>query len=290
MNIRHPMRAGAFYEESPSSCRHHATKLIEEAKLPEDLPDRLFGGLVPHAGWMYSGKLAALTFKALAASGPIETVVLFGADHVGAVRQGEVYDSGVWRTPLGDAEVDADLAAALLKAGSGLRANPQAHAHEHSLEVQVPLLQVVAPAARIVPIAVPPTDLAVAVGEAVGKVLAERYPHVQVVGSTDLTHHGGHFPAPGGHHRKGVEWTVANDQRMIRLVEAMEVSKIIPEARERSNACGAGAVAATVAACRALGARRGLCLQYTNSYEIVHAIYPSDLDDTTVGYASVVFA
>ena len=87
----------------------------------------------------------------------------------------------------------------------------------------------------------------------------------------------------------GVIYT-ARDAAHKRLVEAMEVSKIIAEARERSNACGAGAVAATVAACRALGATRGICLQYTNSYEVVHAIYPSDLDDTTVGYASVVFA
>ncbi|HET6427472.1 MAG TPA: AmmeMemoRadiSam system protein B, partial [Phycisphaerae bacterium] len=79
MNIRQPVRAGSFYEASLSSCRHHAQKLLDAARLPADLPGRIFGGLVPHAGWMFSGGLAARTFKALAAAAPIETLVLFGA-------------------------------------------------------------------------------------------------------------------------------------------------------------------------------------------------------------------
>lgn len=290
MNIRQPISAGGFYEVSPSSCRHHAAKLFASAEPPEDLPGVLYGGLVPHAGWMYSGKLSALTFKALVAAGPLETVVLFGADHCGVVRRGEVYDSGVWRTPLGDVLVDEELATALLAAGEPLRANPQAHAHEHSLEVQIPLLQSIGPSAKIVPIAVPPTDEAVRIGQLVGKTLREHYPAVRVIGSTDLTHHGGHFPALGGRGIAGVRWTVANDRRMIDIIEAMDAEEVITEARQHSNACGAGAVAATIAACSAMGAGRGICLQYTNSYEVVHARWPNEPDDTTVGYASVVFA
>ena len=70
----------------------------------------------------------------------------------------------------------------------------------------------------------------------------------------------------------------------------MEAETIVPEARERMNACGAGAIAATVAACKRLGAKRGVCLEYTNSYQITHDLNPDHADDTTVGYASVVFA
>ena len=245
---------------------------------------------MPHAGWMFSGRLAAMTIKAVASSaGPVELLVLFGADHQGVVGQGEVYDSGVWRTPLGEVEVDAEAASALLEAGGPLRANPEAHAMEHSLEVQVPLIQVALPAARIVPIAVPPTELAVQVGQAVGRTLAERFPGGRVIGSTDLTHHGGHFGSPGGRGSQGLEWSENNDRRMLDLLEAIRAEDVIGEARARSNACGAGAIAATIAACARMGARRGLVLEYTNSYRVIREIYPSETDETTVGYVSAVF-
>jgi len=239
---------------------------------------------------MYSGALAARTFRALCAAGAPQTFVLLGADHTGMVEKGEVYDCGVWRTPLGDVAVDEELAGALVDAGEALRPNPGAHVHEHSLEVQVPLLQVLAPAAKIVPIAVPPTELAVEIGRAIGRTLAGRGGGVPVVGSTDLTHHGGHFSAPGGRGEAGERWTRANDRRMLDLIEGMRAEEVVPEAARRHNACGAGAIAAAVAACREMGATRGVCLRYTNSYEVIHEMYPDEPDDTTVGYASVVFA
>ena len=295
MNIRQSVRAGMFYEASPGPCRHHVDRLLAAAEVPADLPAPLVGGIVPHAGWVYSGALAARTFKALLAGGSMRTVVLFGADHVGIVRRGEVYDSGVWQTPLGEIAVDAELAAAVLAAGDCCRARPEAHAGEHSLEVQVPILQVLQPNIRILPIAVPPAELAVEVGQAVAKAIAQRAggagtAGVCLVGSTDLSHHGGHFPAPGGRGEVGEKWTRANDRRMIDLMEALDAQAVIGEAQQRMNACGAGAIAATIAACKALGATKGLLLEYTNSYVVVHQKYPYELDDTTVGYASVVFA
>jgi len=289
MNIRHAYRAGSFYENSPGPCRRHAEKLFESADLPADLPVRLYGGLVPHAGWIYSGAVAAMTLKALNAAGPLQTVVLLGADHTGAVRLGEVYDSGIWQTPLGEVHIDTELASALLAAGACMRANPEAHLVEHSLEVQVPLLQTLSDSVRIVPIAVPPTEPAVEIGRTIGRIIAAR-DGVVVVGSTDLTHHGGHFGNIGGRGEAGVEWSEANDRRMIELIETMEADKVVPEADANSNACGAGAIAATIAACGEMGATRGLCLKYTNSYRAIRRMYPGETDDTTVGYASVVFA
>ena len=85
-------------------------------------------------------------------------------------------------------------------------------------------------------------------------------------------------------------WSVANDRRMLSLIEQMSAEKIISEATKRGNACGAGAIAACVAACRQMGATAGHCIEYTNSYNVVRAMYPNESDDTTVGYASVVFA
>lgn len=290
MTVRQPVRAGSFYESSPDACRSHARKLLDSARPPRDLPATLYGGLVPHAGWAFSGRLAAETFKTLHAARPIETIVIFGADHVGIAASGEVYAEGAWRTPLGDVPVAEDVADAILAADGSLRADADAHGYEHSIEVQVPLIAALAPDARIVPIAVPPGDVAVDVGRTVGKVLAERFADAYVVGSTDLTHHGGHFPSPGGRGARGVEWTRRNDQRMLDLVEAMEGGAIVHEAVERGNACGAGALAAAIEAARQMGASRGVVLEYTNSYEVIHEKYPDEPDDTTVGYASAVFA
>lgn len=289
MNIRRAFRAGSFYEAAATSCRLHASKLLTAGEVTQPLPRALVGGLVPHAGWVYSGKVAATTLNALFADDPPGTVVLFGADHTGSASQGEIFDSGVWQTPLGEVAIDTEVASALLSSGGPLRANPRAHDREHSLEVQVPLLQVLNPQVKIVPIEVPATPLAVEVGQAVGRVLRERFGQVRLLGSTDLTHHGGHFDAPGGHGITGVRWSEANDRRMIQRIEAMDASGVIAEASEHGNACGAGAIAATIAASRELGATRGLLLQYTHSYNIMHQIYPDDPDETTVGYASIVF-
>ncbi|MCE5324796.1 MAG: AmmeMemoRadiSam system protein B [Planctomycetaceae bacterium] len=297
-NIRHPFHAGAFYEESASSCRHHATRLLEAATVPPSAPAEARGGLTPHAGWVYSGALAALTFKTLAGAQPMAggdgggTFILLGADHRGRAAAGEVFHSGVWISPLGQIGIDDELSAALLEAPGApalLRANPHAHDQEHSLEVQVPFIQVLCPRARIVPIAVPPSPQAVDIGRLIGGVMAA-FPNSCIVGSTDLTHYGGHFGSPHGRGAVGERWARQNDQRMLQRIEAMDAEGALAEADEHANACGSGAVAAAIAACSALGASKGFCLEYTNSYEVVHRKYPDYEDETTVGYASVVFA
>ncbi|MGB2822603.1 MAG: AmmeMemoRadiSam system protein B, partial [Phycisphaerae bacterium] len=281
--------AGSFYPAEPAACRREAAKLIAAAKLPADLPKRICGGIVPHAGWAYSGRLSALTLKALAAGGEYDTLVIFGADHWGAAKVGEVFDSGLWQTPLGNVAVDERVAKAIVGAADCLRANPGCHAREHAIEVQVPLVKLILPKAKIVPITVPASEVAVQIGRAVGKVLAAKFPSAAVVGSTDLSHHGGHFPAPGGRGEAGMLWAEKNDRRMLDLIEALAAEKVIGEYKKRANACGPGAVAATLAACRILGAKRGRCLAYTNSYRVLRRMAPSITDDTTVGYASVIF-
>ncbi len=279
-----------FYEADSNSCLKHVEQLLAGAQVPDALPKRLYGGVVPHAGWAYSGRLAALTFKALAGAASLKTVVLFGADHTGAVQLGEVYASGSWLSPLGQVPIDESLAKAVLAAGGDCcRANEDAHACEHSIEVQIPLLQVVAPDVRILPISVAPTPQAMDVGRAVAEAIGDRAGEVAIVASTDLSHHGGHFPAPGGRGEIGEQWTRENDQRVVDLAEAMDAESILPETSSHMNACGPGALTAAIVACKALGATRGICLEYTNSYVITHEQYPHEFDDTTVGYASIVF-
>ena len=290
MNKRQAVRAGMFYPASANQCQAQAQALLEGVALPGDILANLRGGLLPHAGWVYSGALAAMTVRALTAplGGQPGTVVIFGADHTGQAQLGEVWDAGAWETPLGDVEIDEALAGALLGGCDLLRSNPQAHLGEHSIEVQLPLLRLASPALRIIPIAVPPGEIAVEIGRAVGATLAG-LPSARVLGSSDLTHHGGHFGCPGGRGEQSELFARQNDQRILKLIEQLDAEAIVPEAQLHSNACGAGAIAATIAAVREMGATQSQILAYTNSYEISHQQYPDEQDDTTVGYASIVF-
>ena len=290
-DTRQPAASGTFYPEQTEKCLREANQLLESADISARPDGDIRAGLVPHAGWVFSGRLAAMTLKTRTAPREPQTVIFFGADHVGSVHQGEVYDSGSWTTPLGQARIDTRAAEALLDYGPPFGANRAAHDHEHSIEVQIPILQALCPNAMILPIAVPPTELAVEIGQALTKALAQLDYRWVIAGSTDLTHHGGpRFGSPGGYGQEGLDYSVQNDRNMLDLIEALDAERVIEQARAHRNACGAGAIAATVAACRTLGATAGCTLEYTNSHEVMRQIAPGQLDDTTVGYASVVFA
>lgn len=287
---RRPYRAGSFYQADPQACRSEASELAASASLPADLPEAIFGGLVPHAGWMFSGATAAMTLKALASRGRLERVVIFGADHWGLAHTGCVYDSGAWETPLGEVPIDEELAAALLEKVPGLEAKPDFHAREHSIEVQLPLMQVLNEGVRIVPISVPPTPVSVELGRRIGEVLAGEFPTASAVGSTDLTHYGPQYGfTPAGVGPAGLEWAKENDRSAIKLIESMQADEIIQETASRQSACGSGAIAATMVAAAAMGASRGICLEYTTSAEVMAAKDLGRTDDA-VGYAAVVFA
>ena len=283
-------RAGSFYEADPTSCRRAAEAIFESVAPPVDLPDGVVGGLVPHAGWMFSGATAALTLKALASRERLDRVVIFGADHWGQGHGGAVYDTGSWVTPLGEVAVDEELAAALLAGVDGLTADPELHSREHSIEVQLPLMQVLNEDVRIVPINATATASAAELGGRIGELLADKFPGASVIGSTDLTHYGPQYDfTPGGLGADGLEWAKENDRRVLKLIESMRTEEIIAETASSRNACGGGAIAATMAAASALGASRGLCLEYTTSADVMAAKHLGKTDDA-VGYAAVVFA
>lgn len=222
---------------------------------------------------------------------PPRTAILLGADHTGQARLGEVWPEGAWLVPGGQVQVDAALAERLISAGPALRANPSAHDYEHSIEVQVPLLREMGEDVRIVPVAVPASGQALEVGRQIGEVLAglDEPGEVTLLGSTDLTHHGGHFGSPGGTGARSEAYASENDRRLLEHVLSMDAEGALRHAAEHHSACGAGAIAATIVATQRLGAKRGQLLEYTNSYRITHARQPGLGEDTAVGYASVVF-
>ena len=286
MNVRRPVVANAFYEGDAARCERAIENCLRDYTPPEGL-GRVMGGVVPHAGWVFSGATAGKVFLTLQKYAGPETVVLFGAVHRWGGSRPVVDGHDAWATPLGDVPVDHELGDAVMSAGDGgLARDTAAHAEEHSIEVQVPFIRKLLPDARILPIAVPPAPGAAEAGTAVARAVAASGRSAVVVASTDLTHYGmsyygpAHGPLPGA-----LPWVKDNDRRFIRLVEKLDAEAIVPEAQANHNACGAGAVAAAVRAAAEMGASEARLLEYTTSYDVMGGRGA----DSAVGYAGLVF-
>lgn len=293
MLIREPAVAGAFYAADPRRCHAEIDACLKRAAAPpafadsDPPPQHVIGAVVPHAGWICSGAVAARAVAALASRRTPETVVVFGAIHVPHGPTATIYAAGAWRTPIGLAPIADDHAAHLLRHIDLLESNPNAHAREHSIEVEVPFLQHLLPNAKIVPIMVPPGPDAVTLGRAVGEAFASSQTDVAFLASTDLTHYGPRFGfTPRGLGEAGVTWARdVNDRRMIDAIRRLREETIVGEARANWNACGPGAVAATIAACKALGATRAVLLEHTTSHDVLRGLDPDG--DDSVGYAGM---
>jgi AmmeMemoRadiSam system protein B len=254
------------------------------------LPESIVAGIVPHAGWTFSGDLAALVFSAIQGqSEQIETFVISGAAHGYLGGTPIVDDSDRWETPLGQVELDTELRDRLLER-EVVRAEGSAHRSEHSIEVQIPFIQELFPAARIVPIIVPPRESAVAFGEALAETVAQTAKRVVCIGSTDLTHYGPRYGfMPMGAGSEGLRWaSEVNDRAFIDLAVGVEPERLLAQAVEHGSACGPGAAAATVAVAKQRGAGRGVLLAQTNSNAIMLEKMGTRSSDS-VGYAAIVF-
>ena len=263
-----------------------ATERFLEGFSPPAQPARVVAGIVPHAGWQYSGAVAAKVYESIRRKEKPATFVIFGAVHRW-VGFHSVYARGAWATPLGAIAVDEELAARILQETTGWTTDdPKAHSGEHAIEVQLPFLKHLFPQARVVPISVSPEEGAFQFGQRVGEILRDFPRPVAVIGSTDLTHYGDVYRfTPAGYGNRAYDWVRKNDTRILRLAEQMKASEIIPEVSQHQNACGAGAMAATLAAARILGARRGHLVEYTTSFDVV----PEDKFRMAVGYAGLLF-
>ena len=290
MEPRRPVVAGRFYPAG-ESCLASAREMLDDAGEPPS--GEAVGGVTPHAGWSFSGKLAAKTVKALAQARP-ETVVLFTALHRwgwgGGGGKSAVYPEGAWETPVGLAEVDSALASALLEEAGELAASDAlAHAEEHSGEVVLPFFQVALPESKILPVVVPPSPQAQEVGKAAAKAAKAAGRKAVAVGSTDLSHYGrsAYGWAPKGEGGKALAWVKeVNDKRMVELMLGLEAEKVVAEAERNRNACGSGAVAAALGWAREMGAKEGVLLEYTTSHDVMRE---EERPTMFVGYAAVVF-
>jgi len=291
MSVRMPVVAGQFYEGSPDTCSNEIERMLPAGPIETELPENIVAGIVPHAGWMFSGDVAALVFAAIRQQQTVDTFVLFGAVHAVMAEKGLLYDAGQWGTPLGAVDVDEQLAEAILsEAGELIVADSDSHRREHSIEVQVPIIKHLFGEAKIVPLLVPPTTKAHEVGMAVARTLNKSDKKVVCIASTDLTHYGPAYRfTTMGCGPQALRWAKEqNDRFFIDLAIGMQADKIVSSAQMYTSACGAGAVAATTAAARQLGAKKGLLLAHTTSAEVLQEKYGRSSEDS-VGYAGIVF-
>jgi len=290
MRTRTPIVAGQFYPANREKCLEEIRQGLAARPLPDSLRPSVVGGIVPHAGWTFSGELAALVFAAVRKRHEtVATFVIYGTAHSYFDALPAVDDSDAWQTPLGAVQLDKELCAALLDSGV-VAANSSAHRQEHSIEVQVPFIQHLFPEARIVPILVPPVESAIPLGESASDLTSGTGRPIIYIGSTDLTHYGPRYGfTPMGRGPDAYQWASnVNDRQFTDLAIAMDAERLLAGAIEKGNACGPGAAAAAVAAARKLGVTRGQLLAYTTSNDVMQAKMGTTGRDS-VGYAAIVF-
>jgi AmmeMemoRadiSam system protein B len=284
---RHPAVAGMFYPAEPAGLLALVDQIVARAAAgaPADRPNPadVLGLLVPHAGLVYSGAIAALSW-CLAADAAPDTIVVAGTDHQALASGIGVWCDGPWASPLGDVAVDEELARHIAALGEPFARDEGAHDGEHSIEVQLPLIARLCPGVRIVPLAVSPRlRTHAAAGAKLGALLAERRAagdRILLVASSDMAH----YPR--------ARVCEATDAELLEPLLRLDADalyelegSVLSEGRPGlvCGLCGIDPVRVTLAALRPMGAHRGVLLGSSTSADA------GGSPGRTVGYASVAF-
>jgi len=280
LKVRHPAYAGMFYEGNARSLKAQIEDCFMHKLGPKALPEpagdklkRVIGVISPHAGYMYSGPVAAHAYYHLAQDGKPDTVVIFGPNHTGVGSGLAIAREGTWRTPLGDVEVDTAVADTIARGSSIIDVDESAHMREHSIEVQLPWLQYLYGSNfRFVPICFLMQDFesSCEVGAAVAEALSGK--NALVITSTDMTHY---EPQKVAERKDKIVLDSALEMDERKLYSAVEINQV--------SMCGYGPTVAAITAAKALGAKKGKLLCYKTSGDVVGDY------STVVGYGSLIF-
>jgi AmmeMemoRadiSam system protein B len=279
-NRRAPAVAGIFY---PSDARD-LNQLIElsfkeQSFGPGHLPPskefnrrRIYGIVSPHAGYVYSGAVAANGYYETSSMN-FDRIVMIGPNHYGIGTGLATVRNGIWETPLGQVEVDSELASKIAENSGILDFDELAHSRDHCLEVQLPFLQYIKKNQfKIVPIIMIMQDKVTAseIGESIAG--STRNLNTLLIASSDFTHYEPNDEA----HRK--------DDELIKAILSLDISNFYTTfERLNVSACGYGAIASIMTAAKALGATKGELLRYATSGDIMGNT------NNVVGYASIIF-
>ncbi|QUC64220.1 MEMO1 family protein [Nitrosopumilus sp. K4] len=276
MQIRTPAVAGMFYPGEKNELKQSIKESFLHKFGPGKFPPsndrkKIFGIICPHAGYMYSGPIACQSFYAISSDIP-ELFIIIGPNHWGVGSNVATMKDCKWETPLGQVEVDSDTAEKISKITNIIEIDSFAHSREHSLEVQIPFLQEMASNFKIVPISLidQRKDVSIEIGKSIAKIAKEK--KTMIVGSSDFTHY------------EPNEFAHEQDLALIEPILELDVDRFYEILQERNvSACGYGAIASTMVACKELGATKGELLKYATSGDITGD------KSSVVGYGSIIF-
>ena len=278
MQVRTPAVAGMFYpktnQELKSSIRNCFLHNYGPGKLPPSPDDKKIIGIIsPHAGYEYSGPIAANSYYAISSQRP-DLVIIIGPNHWGIGLDVATMKEGVWRTPLGDIEVDTEYAIEINKICKLIELDSFSHTRDHCLEVQLPMLQeTFSHKFKILPLIL--IDQSYHTTMEIGKAIAKiaKIKKTMIIGSSDFTHY------------ESNDFAHAQDKSLIETIVSLDVDRFYSVLQEKQvSACGYGAIASTMIACKELGATKGILNKYATSGDITGD------KSSVVGYASIVFS
>lgn len=267
--IKEPAVAGAFYPADPAELDQTVSALLNSAARSTDASGDLIALIAPHAGYIYSARIAAYSYKNI--TRPYRTVIIIGSSHYEHYTGASVYTQGSFRTPLGLVRIDEKAAQSLLSEEAQVRFFPKAFEREHSIEVQLPFIQKVLPQAKIVPILMGNPTREAFEHLSAGLARLAQNGDVLIVASTDLSHY------------HNYETAQRMDGDMIEAILRLSVGaceQLVTSGR--AEMCGAYAVMTALEAARRLGANTGTLYQRANSGDI-----PGGDTSRVVGYSAI---
>lgn len=269
VQTRKSVIAGAWYPGSPAILRSEIEEYYRD--LPGSAAGEVVGLVSPHAGYVYSGRIAAHAYRLIRGI-QFESVVIVGPSHRSMFKGYSIYPGGGFETPLGVVPVDSETASRMA-GGKMVYSSATPHIQEHSVEIQLPLLQVALGDFIFVPILMGTQDRKTCedLAEALTRAVDGR--KILIVASSDLSHYHSYDEA------------VRKDGLILRQIEKMSPEGLLGELeRGDAEACGGGPIAAVLMACRRLGCNESKVLKYSNSGDVT-----GDRSGV-VGYAAAAFS
>jgi len=272
--------AGAWYPDSKKRC----IELFEEFK--EDIGEnkievagKIRGAIVPHAGWIYSGR-TAWSALSLASDSEVSLVVVFG-EHLSSHQAPRIWDIDSCETPIRQMEYDREVFEKILSLDTFEIETATNYVRDNGIELVLPMIAHTFPAAKLIAIGMPASNRAIELGKKISEIIKDRK-DVFFVGSTDLTHYGPSYGfTPNGLGEKSLEWVRReNDREFIECCVRTDLEEAIKSASIRHNACCPGAAVAAIAASNS---QKGIMTSYATSHDR-NGGAPMDF----VGYAGIV--
>jgi hypothetical protein len=282
MSVQKASFAGSWYPDTAEGCRREIEHFMADAAIEPVARRKRVGGIVPHAGWVFSGSIACNVIRALTDEPSPDVMVLFGM-HLPPAAPCYILHEGRWQTPLGDLRIAEQLADHLLRQFD-FDTEKEAFAHDNTIELQLPFIKYFFEDVQILPMGIAPSEKAMDIGRAAVETAEHLGLKIKVIGSTDLTHYGPNYGfMPQGLGASAEQWVrTENDRKMIDTILSLKPAAVLREARSHRNACCSGAVAAAMAAASALGTKSGEQIAYATSRDK----HPAD---SFVGYVGIVF-